>query len=131
MNLILQAADLDDIYEASNEFEASLVIPLNNEDGTPILRTITDQTSFLPLLQVERSGKGFFYDGIDTGTTPRTVKMEFTPLHPGENDTYLYKEPTAPQLWFVRDVYWTWDNTNGLVYHDIGTPPKYASDVVG
>jgi hypothetical protein len=131
MNLVLQSADLDGLHEASNEFEASLVIPMNNDDGTPILRTITDQTSFLPVLQVERSGKGYFYDGLETGNTPRTIKMDFTPIHPGENDTYLFRNPTAPQLWFVRDTYWTWDNHNGLIYHETGTPPKYASDIVG
>jgi hypothetical protein len=131
MNQILQACDLDGYYEASKEFADSLIIPLNNPDGTPIIRTMTDQTSFLPVIQMERSGKGYFFDGFNHGDTPATIKLNFDPIYPGENDVYLDKATTAPQLWFVRTTFLTLDNQNGLRYNTDDTPEKYASDVVG
>jgi hypothetical protein len=131
MNQVLQACDLDGFHEASKEFVDSLIVPLNNPDGTPIKRTTRDQTSFLPVIQMERSGKGYFFDGLDTGNTARSIKMEFDPIYPGDNDVYLDKTTTAPQLWFVRTTYWTLDNQNGLRYFMEETPEKYASDVVG
>jgi hypothetical protein len=131
MNQVLQACDLDGFHEASKVFADSLFIPLNNPDGTPIIRTATDQTSFLPVMQMERSGKGYFFDGLNTGDIATTIKMDFVPLYPGENDLYLDKATTAPQLWFVRSVFWTYDNVNGLLYDKENTPEKFASEVVG
>jgi hypothetical protein len=128
-SLVLQASDLDNLFEATEEYEHSLTKPLNNPDGTPILRTIMDQTSFIPPIQSERSGKGYFFDGMETGNKPATIRLKFTPIFQGPNDTYLYQLPPAPQIWLCRDTFWTFDTTNGLRYHRTGTPSKFAGDV--
>jgi hypothetical protein len=128
-SLVLQASDLDNLFEATEEYEHSLTKPLNNPDGTPILRTLMDQTSFIPPIQAERSGRGYFFDGMETGSKPANIRLKFTPIYQGPNDTYLFHNPPAPQMWLCRDTFFTFDTTNGLRYHSTGTPAKFASDV--
>jgi len=125
--IVRKGADLDGLYEMTQEFEESLTIPLNNPDGTPIRRMKADQTNFLPTIPVERKTEGFCFDGIETGNTPVTVRMKFDALYPGDNDVYLNQAQAAPQLWLTRDTFWSFDMTNGLKYHHRGTPLQYAS----
>ena len=64
---MLQSADLEGVFKCTKEFEDSLTTPLNNPDGSPIRRTYTDCTSFLPCFTTQRYGNGYFYDGLETG----------------------------------------------------------------
>ena len=124
----LQAADLDEHYPPTNEFEDSLTIPLNHPNGERIRRIPTDVTNFLPIIQLERSGDGRFFDGLETGNRSVSLGMKFNPIHEGENDVYLYHTQAAPILLLVRDTFWSIDSKRGLVYYRHGTPEMYASD---
>jgi len=122
-----KAADLDDLHPMTIELEESLTVPLNNPDGTPIRRMKSDQTNFLPTIPTERKVNGYVFDGIETGSSPVTFRMMFSPIYQGPNDVYLDKTPCAPQVFLTRDVFCSLDMKNGLQYYNTGTPMQYAS----
>lgn len=131
-NMTLIASDLDEKDEATEEYEDSLTRPLNDDSGTRFARTWKDQTSFIPPIQLERNGAGYFFDGLETGNENVKVRLTATPMYTGNNDTYYIpdpshtdKHPPAPEIWFNRDVYWTADTQNGLKFHKTGTPSGY------
>ena len=131
-NMALTASNLDEHDEATEEYEDSLTRPLNADDGTRFSRTKNDQTSFIPPIQLERNGAGFFFDGIETFNENVKVRLTAVPMFAGANDTYYIPDSTAPtvhppnpEVWFNRDVYWTADIQNGLKFHKTGTPPQY------
>lgn len=131
-NMALTASNLDERDEATEEYEDSLTRPLNDDSGTRFARTWKDQTSFIPPIQLERNGNGFFFDGIETGNENVKVRLTAVPMYTGANDTYYIPDSTAPtvhppspEVWFNRDVYWTLDTQNGLKFHKTGTPAQY------
>lgn len=128
--MMLNASDLDGLFECTEEYEDSLTRSLNKENGTKLVRTYKDQTSFLCTIQTERNGAGLFFDGLESGNTNVTVGLHAKPMFTGTNDTYcgLAITPPPPQVWFTRDTYWSWDPQNGLKYHKTGTPEPYKSD---
>ena len=126
--LVLQSADLEGVFECTKELEDSLTTPLNNTDGSRKKRTYTDCTSFLPSFTTQRYGKHYFYDGLETGSRNANIQLIFDAIHQGAHDTYLWHRPPAPQIWACRSTYWSYDNVNGLKYHNYGVPPGYESD---
>lgn len=131
--LCLNASELSGTDEPSKEYQDSLIQPLNNpRDGKRYKRTWSDQTSFYFPIQTERNGKGYFFDGIETGNDNVKVRLVGTPMYSGENDTYYVpvasqpdNHPPPPQVWLNRDVYWTYDPVYKLKFHKTGTPPEY------
>jgi hypothetical protein len=131
-NMALTASNLDENDECTEEYEDSLTRPLNDDAGNRFARTKNDQTSFIPPIQLERNGAGFFFDGIETGNENVKVRLTAVPMYSGANDTYYVPDSTAPtvhppnpEIWFNRDVYWTLDLDNGLKFHKTGTPKQY------
>ena len=131
-NMALTASNLDENDECTEEYEDSLTRPLNDDAGNRFARTKNDQTSFIPPIQLERNGAGFFFDGIETGNENVKVRLTAVPMYSGANDTYYIPDSTAPtvhppnpEIWFNRDVYWTLDLDNGLKFHKTGTPKQY------
>ena len=50
------------------------------------------------MFTTQRYGKGYFYDGLETGNSNAGVQLLFDAIHQGPNDTYLYNQPPAPQI---------------------------------
>ena len=80
------------------------------------------------MFTTQRYGKGYFYDGLETGSSNAGVQLLFDAIHQGPNDTYLFQNPPAPQIWCCRSTFWSYDNVNGLVWNHYGVPPGYESD---
>ena len=59
-----------------------------------------------------------FFDGIETGTENVNIQLEFDTTT-NSSDKLIH---FAPQIWFLRETYWTADIQNGLRYWSKGTP---------
>ena len=110
--MVIQSSDFDSIFEASDEFEHSLTDPLT--DGTLTLKPTTDNTSFVPIFSVERTGNNgnsLWFDGIHG---LHKVELTSKPLYP-TNDVY-YKGPNtpAPILCSCSDSYWIFRIIGGM-----------------
>ena len=106
----IQASDFDSVFEANDEYEHSLTDAMlaENADGTVSrLKPTTDNTSFVPIFQTERSGSGseLWFDGIDRIT--EKVEINCRPIYAGKNDVYYQGSNTpAPILCLTSESYW-------------------------
>ena len=106
----IQSTDFDSIFEANDEYEHSLTDARIEEkaDGTvQILKPTTDNTSFVPIFQLERSGSGteLWFDGIDSPN--EKVELTGKPQFQGRADVY-YKDANTPSpiLCCCGEAYW-------------------------
>ena len=125
----LEAADLDGItLMCTKDFEDSITMTRNHEEtGKRFVNTLSDATNFVFQIKTERSGGGFFYDGLDSNGGNVQIQVNGQPIYTGVDDTYYNVDesgtihPPPIQLWLTRDTYFTL-NLNGLEYHDKTTP---------
>ena len=125
----LEAADLDGItLMCTKDFEDSITMTRNHEEtGKRFVNTLSDATNFVFQIKTERSGGGFFYDGLDSNGGNVQIQVNGQPIYTGVDDTYYNVDesgtihPPPIQLWLTRDTYFTL-NLNGLEYNDKTTP---------
>ena len=125
----LVASELDGGIQCTKEFEDSLTMPKNKDDGTRYKNTLSDASSFMLNIQTERSRGGYLFDGLDSNGQNVPIQIRGQPIHSGDGDTYFNcdetgkNHPPPPQVFFCRDTYFTVDIHDGLVYHLKGCPP--------
>ena len=111
LQMQLIASDLDGSIECTQEFEDSFTQDRNSSDGTRYTNTLSDCSSFLWNLQLERNGGGYFFDGFESHGANISVELVGGPVYTGENDTYYNVDaagtihPPAPQMWSCKDTY--------------------------
>ena len=100
----IQATDFDSIFEANDEYEHSLTDP--QTDGVHFLKPTTDNTSFVPIFQTERSGSGseLWFDGIDRLT--EKIEINSKPLYPTKDVYYKGPNTPSPILCATTETYW-------------------------
>ena len=124
----LVASELDGGIQCTKEFEDSLTMPKNKDDGTRYKNTLSDASSFMLNIQTERSRGGYLFDGLDSNGQNVPIQIRGQPIHSGDGDTYFNcdetgkNHPPPPQVFFCRDTYFTVDINDGLVYHPTGSP---------
>ena len=124
----LVASELDGGIQCTKEFEDSLTMVKNKDDGTKFKNTLSDASSFMLNIQTERSRGGYLYDGLDSNGQNIPIQIRGQPLYTDEKDSYYnYDEtgqnhPPPPQLFVCRDTYFTVDIHNGLRYYSTGWP---------
>ena len=111
---MIRGSDVGSFYEADPEYINSLLTPIRSSDKN----TLTDVTSFLMTFQTERSSDNVFFDGIETGNENVNIQFECQPTEDTRDEHFSF----APQIWLVRETYWTADIENGLRYWSKGTP---------
>ena len=113
----IQASDFDSIFEANDEYEHSLTdaMLVENTDGTVSqLQPYTDNTSFVPLFQLEREGNGneLWFDGINSQN--EKVEINSRPIFAGKADVYYQGNSTpSPLLCTCYDTYWIFRIVDG------------------
>jgi hypothetical protein len=124
----LIASDLAGGLECTQEFENSIVMVKNADDGTRYSNALSDATSFMWNVQCERNNAGYTFDGIDSNGQNIPIQLKGQPLYTGTNDTYYNYDPNnssahppPPQIWCCRDTYFLVSN-NGVKYVAFGTP---------
>ena len=124
----LTAGDLDAItLQCTKEFEDSMTMPKNDNEGSRYHNTLSDSTSFVFNIQTERASAGYCYDGLDGGYGNIQVQVNGQPIYTGSNDTYYNVNeegtihPPPIQLILTRDTYFKL-SLNGLEYVDDETP---------
>lgn len=126
----LIAGDLSGGLECTQEFEDSMTMTKNAEDGSRYANGLRDASSFLWLVQTERNNAGYTFDGFDSGGLNVPVQIRGQPIYTGANDTYYYINPLdtsihppPPQIWICHDTYFSVSN-NGVKYVANDTPPE-------
>ena len=111
LQMQLIASDLDGSIECTQEFEDSYTQDRNAADGTRYTNTLSDCSSFLWNIQLERNGGGFFFDGFESHGQNISVELVGGPIYSGNNDTYYnvtadgLTHPPAPQCFSCKDTY--------------------------
>jgi hypothetical protein len=132
---MITAADIGGHLRPTDEFVDSYTMVKNNSAGDRYANTLRDGSSFALIIQTERNESGYVFDGIDSNGQSTPIDIQFAPMFKGAQDTYYNFDPTsptlhppAPQLWLCRDVYWTCDVKEGLVFHKYGIPDDLEID---
>ena len=111
---MMRAGDQENFFEADNDYKNSIF----RKTGSRYKNTLSDISSFMITFQTERNCNGNYYDGLETENQKVSIELKFS-----SSDLEIDPEhPEKPQVWFIRDTYWTLDNKNGLKYHKSGTP---------
>jgi len=111
LQMQLIASDLDGSIECTQEFEDSFTQDRNAPDGTRYTNMLSDCSSFLWNLQLERNGGGYFFDGFESHGQNISVELVGGPVYSGANDTYYNVDaagtihPPAPQCFSCKDTY--------------------------
>ena len=111
LQLQLIASDLDGPIECTKEFEDSYCQDRNASDGTRYTNTLSDCSSFLWNVQLERNGGGYFFDGYESHGANIPIELVGKPVYSGSPDTYYNVDasgtvhPPAPQCWSCKDTY--------------------------
>jgi hypothetical protein len=140
LQLQMVASELDGAIEPTAEYERSLIEEKNYSDTQKRrLNTTADASSFMLNIQLERSGAGYCFDGIDTNGQNVLIQLKGDPIISGSEDTfYNYQRtvtwdsqgnpdvrvdhPAAPEAWICRECFWELDN-KGMRFMDTGLPP--------
>ena len=85
----LVASELDGGIQCTKEFEDSLTMPKNKDDGTRYKNTLSDASSFMLNIQTERSRGGYLFDGLDSNGQNVPIQIRGQPIHSGDGDTYF------------------------------------------
>ncbi|KAA6400550.1 MAG: hypothetical protein EZS28_003929 [Streblomastix strix] len=110
--------NLDNIFEAIDEYEDSLTTPRGN-----LIRrynSVTDYTSFFIILQCERnSNRVLTFDGLDTQNQNTSIELHGYLIYQGAVDTYYYvdtngKLPPPPILRTVHDSFRLFSPADGV-----------------
>jgi hypothetical protein len=149
LQLELVASELDGAIEPTAELERSLTEEKNIPEDYYIeaqrfkrrTNTSGDATCFMLNIQLERSGAGYCFDGIDTDGQNVSIQLKGDPIVTGVNDTYYNYQtnltvdpltgvstietshPVPPEAWICRECYWEIDSKNGIKFKDFGQPP--------
>ena len=124
----LVASDLSGGLECTKEFEDSIVMAKNASNGTRYSNSLSDGTSFMFNVQLERNNAGYTFDGFDSDGQNIPIQLKGNPIHSGVNDTYYNvdaagtKHPPPPQIWLCRDTYFV-ASVDGLQFVRNGSPP--------
>ena len=124
----LVASELDGGIQCTKEFEDSLTMIKNKDDGSKFKNTLSDASSFMLNIQTERSRGGYLFDGLDSKGQNIPIQIRGQPIYTGVNDTYFnfdetgQNHPPPPQIFMCRDTFFTVDTQYGLIYHPIGVP---------
>jgi hypothetical protein len=100
----------------------------NASNGTRYSNSLSDGTSFMFNVQLERNNAGYTFDGFDSDGQNIPIQLKGNPIHSGANDTYYNvdaagtKHPPPPQLWLCRDTYFV-ASVDGLQFVRNGSPP--------
>ena len=117
LQMQLIASDLDGAIECTKEFEDSYCLDRNASDGTRYTNTLSDWSSFLWNVQLERNGGGYFFDGYESHGANIPIELVGKPVYSGTasngsyQDTYYNVDaagtihPPAPQCWSCKDTY--------------------------
>ncbi|KAA6369997.1 MAG: hypothetical protein EZS28_034476 [Streblomastix strix] len=118
LTIQLQANNLDNTFEATDEYEDSLATPRGT--ATRRYNPNTDITSFFVSLQGERnSNSSLTFDGLDIQNQNTLVELKRMPIYQGAVDTYYGivtngKYPPPPVLCTVHDTFWLFSSNNGV-----------------
>ena len=124
----LVASELDGGIQCTKEFEDSLTMVKNKDDGSKFKNTLSDASSFMLNIQTERSRGGYLFDGLDSKGQNVPIQIRGQPIYTGVNDTYFnfdetgQNHPPPPQIFMCRDTFFTVDTQYGLIYHPTGVP---------
>ena len=111
LQMQLIASDLDGPIECTKEFEDSYCLDRNASDGTRYTNTLSDCSSFLWNVQLERNGGGYFFDGYESHGANIPIELVGKPVYSGEQDTYYNVNsagtihPPSPQCWSCKDTF--------------------------
>ena len=128
LQMQLIASDLDGPIECTKEFEDSYCLDRNASDGTRYTNTLSDCSSFLWNVQLERNGGGYFFDGYESHGANIPIELVGKPVYSGSQDTYYNVDaagtihPVAPQCWSCKDTFILL--TNGDMKFVINGEPK-------
>ncbi|KAA6391609.1 MAG: hypothetical protein EZS28_012869 [Streblomastix strix] len=113
----LQAKNLDNIFEACDEYEDSLVTPRASK--TRRYNPVNDYTLFFITKQCEGNSNGTLtFDGLDSKNQNTPIELQGHPIFAGEVDTYYNvdtygKHPFPPILCIVHDTFWLFSPRDG------------------
>ena len=113
---MLRSGDQENFFEAENDYRNSIyrrVLPSYKN-------SLSDISSFIISFQAERNCNGYYYDGVDTDMKRVSIELRFSS---SDLDSFS-KNSQKPQVWLVRDTYWSLNNREGLKYHKSGSPPN-------
>ncbi|KAA6403085.1 MAG: hypothetical protein EZS28_001396 [Streblomastix strix] len=116
----LQANNLDNIFEASDEHEDSLTSQRSSK--TQRYYEVSDYTSFFITIQCERNSNGALTsDGLDSTNQNIRIELKGHSIFSGEVNTYYNvdtngKHPPPPILCTVYDIFWLFSPGDGGSY---------------
>jgi hypothetical protein len=145
LQLQMVASELDGPIEPTAEYERSLSEEKNYDEANGRKRrvnTTADGSSFMLNIQLERSGAGYCFDGLDTAGQNVCIQLKGDPIVTGVDDTYFnvqktvtwdptdrdqtpiftFGPPAAPEAWICHECYWEID-TKGIKFVETGVPP--------
>ncbi|KAA6402025.1 MAG: hypothetical protein EZS28_002455 [Streblomastix strix] len=114
----LQANNLDNIFEACDEYEDPLATPRANK--TRRYNPVSDYTSFFITIQCERNSNGALtFDGLDSKSQNTTIELKGHLIFAEEVDSYYNvdtngKHPPPPILCTVHDTFWLISIRDGI-----------------
>ncbi|KAA6388126.1 MAG: hypothetical protein EZS28_016345 [Streblomastix strix] len=112
--------NLDNIFEATDEYEDSLATPRANQ--TRRYNPVSDYTSFFITIQCERNSNGALtFDGLDSKNQNASIELRGQPIFVGEVDTYYNvdisgKYPPPPILCTAHYTFWLFSPRDGGYY---------------
>ena len=113
---MIKAADFQDFYNINKEYYTSLMSKRRYDTANNrIVRSLEENTSFFITMQAERNSAGYYFDGLTSNNLATNINLQF------DHDN-IAVSTTPPQVWIVKDTFWTIDNESGLVYHEDGEP---------
>lgn len=129
----MNAAELDGNIECTKEFLDSIIQTRNDPTtGKRYSNTLSDTTSFMCNFQMERSGAGICFDGIDSNGKNIGVEFDAQPIYRGANDTYYNVDekgtihPPPPEMWVCNDTYFV-AGVGGMKYFKDKTPDGFTA----
>ena len=113
----IQAADFDSYIQPKEDYVHSLTHVREKALLKDVEYPPFDITSFFAFIQLERNSSGFFYDGLSTENLSIPVNLQF-------DSSPFAQSSIPPQVWIVKDTYWTLDMEHGLIYHEDEAMPE-------
>jgi hypothetical protein len=111
VRMMLDASDLDSLFLPTDEYANSLTV--DRSKPGKIMIPSTDLTSFVVIIQCERSGANdIFFDGMDSGTQNQQIRLRGAPIYSTtsttKNDVYYDADhpPPPPLIATLQDSFW-------------------------
>jgi hypothetical protein len=126
---LLAYASLNGPLNPSEDLENSVINGHNKPDGEVYKNCMSDDTSYLPIIPLERGDGAFVIDGINTHGKNIPIEIVGAPQFSGVQDTYYHPNPEdlsqintiKPFMLECRDTFWVVD-TKGAHYFSDSTP---------